>query len=122
MNQTQELLRKFVANGSEEAFRELVHLYVDLVYSTALRSVNGDALLAQDICQMVFIDLAQKAFQLPPDIKLGGWLHRDTCFHASKIRRSECSRKRRELEAMEMNQLNDDTNLRKIAPVLDEAI
>jgi RNA polymerase sigma factor (sigma-70 family) len=122
MNQTQELLRKFVANGSEEAFRELVHLYVDLVYSTALRSINGDAQLAQDICQMVFIDLAQKAPQLPPDTKLGGWLHRDTCFRASKIRRSECSRKRRELEAMEMNQLNDDKNLRNLAPVLDEAI
>jgi RNA polymerase sigma factor (sigma-70 family) len=122
MNQTQELLRTYVASGSEEAFRELVLSYVDLVYSTALRLVNGDANLAEDICQTVFIDLARKARTLSPDVKLGGWLHRDTCFVASKIRRAEASRKRRELEAIEMNEPNDHPNLENVAPVLDQAI
>ena len=83
MNETQQLLREYVANGSEDAFRELVLRYVDLVYSTAVRLVNGDSNLAEDICQTVFIDLARKARTLPPDVKLGGWLHRDTCFVAS---------------------------------------
>src|SRR4051812_21621951 len=122
MNQTQELLRHYVANGSEDAFRELVLRYVDLVYSTAVRLVNGDSNLAEDICQTVFIDLARKARTLPPDVKLGGWLHRDTCFVASKVRRAEGARKRRELEAMEMNEPKEHANLEKVAPVLDEAI
>src|SRR5436190_8296291 len=121
MNQTQQLLAEYVAKGSEEAFRELVLLYVDLVYSTAVRLVNGDANLAEDICQVVFINLARKARTLSSNVKLGGWLHRDTCFTASKVRRAEWSRKRRELESMEMNEPDHQTEA-KIAPVLDEAI
>ena len=47
----------YVANTSEAAFNQLVHGYIDLVYSTALRLVNGDTHRAEDVVQMVFADL-----------------------------------------------------------------
>jgi hypothetical protein len=51
------LLADYVANASEQAFSEIVHGYIDLVYSTALRLVNGDTHRAEDVTQMVFADL-----------------------------------------------------------------
>ena len=53
MTNSQRLLADYVTQGSEEAFRELVARYIDLVYSTALRLVEGDAHRAQDIAQIV---------------------------------------------------------------------
>ena len=55
---------------------------------------------------------------------LGGWLHRDTCFVAGKILRTERRRAAREREAALMNSTPDhsEANLRSIAPVLDDAI
>ena len=72
------LLRQYVEHGSESAFRELVTRYIDFVYSVALRRVDGNAYLAQDVAQTVFTDLARKARSLPVDVMLGGWLHRHT--------------------------------------------
>ncbi len=42
-----ELLRRYVVDGSEAAFTELVRQHIDLVYSGALRQVNGDASAAE---------------------------------------------------------------------------
>ena len=39
---TRHLLAAYVERASEPAFRELVARYFDLVYSTALRAVDGD--------------------------------------------------------------------------------
>src|SRR5262249_41803044 len=110
--------------GSEAAFRELVARYINLVYSTALRLVSGDADLAKDVSQMVFISLAQKAPSLSSGVMLGGWLHRRTFHLATKTVRAERRRQSREREAVEMNTLQDDSGAhwRQIAPVLDEAI
>jgi RNA polymerase sigma factor (sigma-70 family) len=124
MTDTQRLLADYVTNASEPAFRELVTRYLDLVYSTAVRLVSGDTHRAQDVAQTVFIDLARKAPTLPTDVMLGGWLHRHTCFVASKIMRGERRRQFRESQAVEMNALQDpsEANLTEIAPILDEAI
>src|SRR3954447_15350021 len=103
MTESQRLLLDYARDGSERAFRELVERYVSLVYSTALRLVEGDAHRAQDITQMVFVDLARKArtHSLPQELMLAGWLHRDTCFVAAKVMRSERRRQARERRAAE---------------------
>ena len=121
---SQELLADYVRNGSEQAFRELVTRYLDLVYSTALRCVDGDTHRAEDIAQSVFLDLARLASRLSKDVLLGGWLHRHTCYVASTFMRGERRRQVRERQAMEINALSDsgDSGLAYLAPVLDAAI
>ena len=94
-----ELLRAYAQDHSEPAFQELVHRYVDLVYSAAIRRVDGDTQLAEDVTQEVFTHLAGKAGSLPPDVTLGGWLHRHTGFVASSAMRGEQRRRDRERQA-----------------------
>jgi RNA polymerase sigma factor (sigma-70 family) len=123
MTETNLLLRAFAESGSEAAFRQLVTQYVDLVFSTALRRVDGDAHRAEDIVQTVFTDLARKAKTLPADVMLGGWLHRHCCFVASNVRRSENRRAAREREAVAMETVHaPESNWPDLAPELDEAI
>jgi RNA polymerase sigma factor (sigma-70 family) len=118
------LLADYVANASERAFSEIVHGYIDLVYSTALRLVNGDTHRAEDVVQTVFADLARLARTLPRDVMLGGWLHRRTFHVATTIMRDERRRANRERQACEMNALQNDSDdgFEQIAPYLDEAI
>jgi RNA polymerase sigma factor (sigma-70 family) len=124
MMDSQKLLAEYVKNGSESAFRELVSRYVNLVYSTALRLVGGNAHLAEDVAQTVFIGLARRGRTLSTEVMLGGWLHQHTYHVATKAVRAERRRQSREREAVEMNALQDDAgaNLRQVAPILDEAI
>jgi RNA polymerase sigma factor (sigma-70 family) len=124
MIESTQLLAEYAENGSETAFRELVARYVDLVYSTALRLVDGDTHFAEDITQVVFLHLARSAGKLSRDSFLGGWLHRDTCFEAAKTMRRERRRHAREEYAAFMSSLTDHSaaNLEKIGPVLDESI
>lgn len=124
MTDSLTLLAQYVESGSEAAFRELVTRYVNLVYSAARRLVNGDAHLAEDVTQTVFVDLARQARGLSRDVKLGGWLHRHTCYVASKILRSERRRLARERQAVEMNASEDHSaaSLASVAALLDDAI
>src|ERR1043166_5619256 len=124
MTDSQILLAEYVRTGSENAFRELVARYVDLVYSTALRLVEGDTHRAEDVAQVVFADLARAARTLSSDVMLGGWLHRHTCFVAANTLRGERRRQSRERQAVEMNalQTNSGADFSQVAPLLDEAI
>src|SRR5262249_13932780 len=94
-----------------------------LVYSTALRIVNGDEQLAKDISQNVFIDLARKAGGLGSRAVLTGWIYTSTCFAASKAVRSERRLHAREQEALSMQEQNEtpdpDGDWDQIRPVLD---
>jgi RNA polymerase sigma factor (sigma-70 family) len=119
-----QLLADYVEHGSESAFRELVNCFLPLVYSVATRLVDGDGHLAEDMAQTVLVDLAHAARTLPKDVMLGGWLHRHTCFVAAKTMRAERRRHLRERQAVEMNELHEDSegHLASLAPLLDEAI
>jgi RNA polymerase sigma factor (sigma-70 family) len=99
-----ELLQRYAASRCEAAFTELVKRYVDLVHSAALRQVGGDAHLAQDVTQAVFIDLARKAASLPGSTVLAGWLYTGTRYAAAKAVRSEQRWRAREQEAMRMQE------------------
>jgi RNA polymerase sigma factor (sigma-70 family) len=100
MTPDSELLRRYAETHSEEAFAELVRRHVNLVYSAALRQVNGDAHLAQDVAQTVFTDLARKAGSLARRSTLTGWLYTSAHFAAAKIVRTENRRRDREEQFM----------------------
>jgi len=124
MTDPRTLLADYAVNGSEQAFREVVERYINLVYATAVRLVDGDTHRAQDVAQMAFADLARRAGTLSPEVMLGGWLHRRTCHVAASVMRSERRRQNREREAAEMNAPQDPAGagFEQMAPVLDEAI
>jgi RNA polymerase sigma factor (sigma-70 family) len=124
MTETQQLLKAYVKDKSDSAFQELVARYLNLVYSAAMRLLNGDAHAAQDVTQTVFLELARKARTFPSDIQLGGWLYRTACFAASNHRRGEQRRMAREQKAVEMNMLHDDSDhsWRQLSPHLDDAL
>src|SRR5262245_9945770 len=107
MMNSQTLLEEYAKKGSESAFQELVARYINFVYATALRLVGGDAQLAEDVTQMVFINLAKKGRTLSSDVMLGGWLHRNAYHVATKALRAERRRKSREREAVEMTTLQE---------------
>jgi RNA polymerase sigma factor (sigma-70 family) len=124
MMDDEQLLHAYAQERSESAFGELLARHIDFVYSTALRVVSGDSHLAQDVAQTVFIDLARKARSLPDDVALPGWLHRHTCYTATKAVRTERCRQTREQTAMEMRALDDNTRpeWELVAPYLDESL
>ncbi len=118
------MLTEYAETGSEAAFAQLVARHIDLVYSAAVRLLESDAPLAQDVAPVVFTDLARKAPTLSGEVLLGGWLHRHTCFVVGTLKRSERRCRSRERKAIEMNSLQDHSaeNLAHVRPILDEAI
>ena len=124
MTDSRSLLIDYAENASEPAFRELVSRYIGLIYSAAVRLVDGDTHLAEDVAQTVFTDLSRQARTLSKSVMLGGWLHRHTCFVAAKTMRSNRRRQFRERQAVEMNAQQDHSaaNFAQLAPILDEAI
>ncbi len=123
---TDELLQRFAADRSETAFAELVRRHIDLVYSSALRQLNGDTGAAQDVTQAVFTALAGQAGKLSRHTSLAGWLYTTTRNLAAKARRTEHRRRAREQEAHAMNQVLQSTNpdpaWQEMRPLLDEAM
>ena len=124
MTEQQTLLAQYTTHGSEEAFGELVTRFANLVYSTAVRLVDGDTHRAEDVVQTVFADLARRAKTLSPEVMLGGWLHRRTCHVAATLMRSERRRQNRERQAAEMHALQEQqaAEYEQIAPILDQVV
>jgi uncharacterized protein (TIGR03435 family) len=117
------LLREYGETGSEAAFAALVERYVNLVYSTALRSV-GNPHATEEITQAVFIILAKKARNLSNRTVLSGWLYQTTRLTAANFLRTEIRRQCREQEAY-MQSLSNEAEAdawMQIAPLLDTAM
>jgi RNA polymerase sigma factor (sigma-70 family) len=118
-----QLLREYVEQHSEAAFRELMGRHLDLVYAAASRRL-GNAQAAEDVTQSVFCLLARKAPQLHPNGSLVGWLYQTACYMASKHQDREIRRQRREQEAVMAltDDPSEEANWEQIRPVLDEAM
>jgi RNA polymerase sigma factor (sigma-70 family) len=126
MNEDAELLSRYAEEGAETAFAELTRRHVDLVYSAALRLMNGDVHSAQDVTQQVFTELAGQAKRLARHPALVGWLYTATRLMALRMNRTEQRRKAREHEATTMNELlHDDappSDWSRLSPVIEEAL
>jgi len=124
MTPDNELLRRYAQTRSEDAFAELVRRHVNLVYSAALRQVNGDAHLARDVAQTVFTDLARRAGSLTHRELLTGWLYTSAYFAASKIVRTENRRRNREERFMRdpISETAPESDWEKVRPALDDVM
>lgn len=119
----QERLRDFALNGSDQAFEGLVREHLGLVYATARRQL-GDASLAEEVTQNVFLSLARKADALKCHGTIAGWLHQSTLLECRHCLRTELRRQRRERAAIEAGTLDPATgsSWRTLVPMLDEAL
>src|SRR5689334_2187926 len=72
-----ELLERYAKKGCEQAFSELVHRHLDMVYSAALRQVHSPQ-LAEEVAQSVFTDLSRSAGRMRSDTVLTAWLYEVT--------------------------------------------
>ncbi|MEO5961512.1 MAG: sigma-70 family RNA polymerase sigma factor, partial [Opitutaceae bacterium] len=91
-----ELLCRYVESRSEAAFAEFVARHLKLVYFAALRRVNGNAALAEEVAQQVFTAVAREAATLMRHATVTGWLYTTTRNLAAKTVRAEEVRQRRE--------------------------
>ena len=118
-----QLLRRFVEEGCEDAFNQLVNSHIDSVYSVSLRETN-DPVLAQDVTQAVFLTLLQKASTIGSKTVLSGWLFNTTRFAAKNAMRQE--RRRKDVEQEIIEEVSQSTGhvdtWQAIEPVLHEAI
>ncbi len=117
-----QLLARFTERRNEDAFAELVHRHLGLVYSAALRQVRSPQ-LAEEVAQSAFTDLARSAPHLAPDTILTAWLYQVTRRTAIDVVRREARRQLREQIATEMNALHAPaSDWMHIEPLLDEAM
>lgn len=120
------LLRRYVDDDDQDAFSQVVRRNTDAVFTAALRRVGGDAHLAQDVVQDVFLSLARHARQLRQHESLSSWLYTATRHAAANRVRGEVRRRAREQEAQTMHELHQagepEVDWRRVAPVLDGAI
>ncbi len=125
MDDDRQLLRQFTQHNSQEAFATLTARYLSLVYSTCRREL-GDADLAEDVTQAVFLILARKAPSLRREVVLSGWLFQTARFAARNARTSEGRRKAYEQKAAdtlrEQQMERQDAAWTEIEPLLNQSL
>ncbi len=122
-----ELLNRYVRSRSDPDFRALVDHYGGLVFGVAQRRL-GNAELAKEATQNVFIILSKKAATIRNTHKLAGWLHRVAVGECSNLIRKERSHfnKMKQFGEEERAHMTTEPCSTTIAddakPFLDEAI
>jgi RNA polymerase sigma factor (sigma-70 family) len=126
MSNDAELIRRYAETHAEDAFAGLVQRHLSLVYFAALRRTDGDAHLAEDVTQTVFITLAHHAVKLRQRPDLAGWLYVATRHAAANAMRTEKRRQARE-QAAEILQPDaadgaGEINWNQLGPELDAVV
>ena len=93
-----QLLERFAKRRDEAAFAALVERHGPMVLA-ACRGLLRDVHQADDVFQATFLVLARRAGAIRHPERLGAWLYGVTCHAASRAKRSESRRLRRESEA-----------------------
>lgn len=119
-----ELIEKH-REGSEQAFAELVRRHLGWIYGVARRR-TGDAHLAEDVAQAVFILLHRKAPRFGEDRAMMSWLHKTTCYATAVALRNLHRRRQRETHAAVLASqtmpVQDESQWQELAPMLDELV
>lgn len=124
MNNDNILVNTFVRNRSETAFASLVTRHYRLVYSVCRRE-GCDSAMAEDVTQVVFLILSQKAKTIHNANSLSTWLFQTARLASRNALRHEQNLRKREETAMnnESNDLNNPEAIwTSISPVLHDAI
>ncbi len=120
----QDDLERYVANDDEKAFEALVDRHLPSVFGAAWRRTR-DRELAEEICQNVFIVLAQKAEQgLVVQRSLSAWLYRVTLNQAAHVLRTERVRKKKMKTYEELAEIERETSRETLTleHLLDEVL
>jgi len=92
-----ELLEQFRSERRERAFAELVERHAGLVYGVCRRRL-GNAHLAEDVTQAVFVLLARRPPKRRGNSALPGWLYQTAVYACMNAMRSERVREKHERE------------------------
>src|SRR5688572_7919356 len=79
-----QLLERFAAGRSEQAFAALVERHGPMVLATC-RGLLGDSHQADDVFQATFLVLARRAGAIHRPDRLGGWLHGVACHAVARV-------------------------------------
>jgi RNA polymerase sigma factor (sigma-70 family) len=91
-----ELVAAFATDGAEQAFAELVRRHAGMVFRTC-RRITGSHQDAEDATQTVFATLVVRGHDLIGCTSLGGWLYSAAWHVSRRYRRSNLTRRQREL-------------------------
>ncbi len=116
-----DLLTRYARDGDEDAFATVVNRRLSLVYSAALRLVRIPA-LAEEVSQVVFLELARAAGKFRPEVGVVSWLYTVTHRRAVDVLRRETSRQRREMDVSTVAQNEGESDLDLLERCLDSVL
>ena len=93
-----ELVAAFATDGAEAAFAEFVSRHATMVFRTC-RRITGSHQDAEDATQAVFATVVVRAHHLSGCTSLSGWLYSAAWHVSRRYRRSNLTRRQRELHA-----------------------
>jgi len=118
-----QLLEEYAQSGREEPFRQLVERHINLVYSSALRQTRNPD-LAEDVTQVVFLLMAQRAKKLSSAVVLSGWLYKAARYTVLDMMKMQHRRRQHELRAAKLADAPapQPQPWEELRPVLDSAM
>lgn len=117
-----QLLSRYHEHGDPLAFRDLMQAHAGMVFSTA-RRVTQDEALAEDVAQETFFQLARQSQRVTQSV--AAWLHRVAWRKACNVVRDSQVRRQYEQEAasaLEPEDVKEDASWAEIEPILDAII